>query len=112
MNKPTGLLTIPERVEKELSLKIGMQQNVVEIVTVHRLDGENSGVVVFAKNQSTHKELSWVFEERDVAKYYLALVMGKPAVTEGTIEAGIMEHPGRKGLMAINKKGKPSITEY
>ena len=112
INKPPGLLTIPDRVGKEPSLKGLLQQQAGEIFTVHRLDRETSGVVVFAKNAATHKELSRIFEERDVAKYYLGLVMGKPAVTEGTIEAGIMEHPVKKGTMAINKKGKPSVTEY
>lgn len=112
INKPPGLLTIPDREGKEPSLKEWLKQKFGEIFTVHRLDRETSGVVVFAKNQAMHKELSRIFEERDVAKYYLGLVMGKPAVPEGTIEAGIMEHPGKKGVMAINKKGKPSITEY
>ena len=112
INKPPGLLTIPDREGKDPSLKGWLKQQLGEIFTVHRLDRETSGVVVFAKNERTHKELSRIFEEREVAKYYLGLVMGKPAIPEGTIEAGIMEHPGKKGSMAINKKGKPSITEY
>lgn len=112
INKPPGLLTIPDREGKEPSLKGLLQRTSGEIFTVHRLDRETSGVVVFAKNATAHKELSRIFEERDVAKYYLGLVMGKPAVPEGTIEAGIMEHPGKRGMMAINKKGKPSVTEY
>ena len=112
INKPPGLLTIPDREGKEPSLKGWLQQQYGEIFTVHRLDRETSGVVVFAKQAAAHKELSRIFEEREVAKYYLGLVLGKPAQNEGTIEAGIMEHPGKRGLMAINKKGKPAITEY
>jgi 23S rRNA pseudouridine955/2504/2580 synthase/23S rRNA pseudouridine1911/1915/1917 synthase len=79
---------------------------------VHRLDRDTSGIVVFAKTDVAHKQLSQAFEGRDVAKFYLGLVMGLPAAPSGTIDIGIIEHPVRRGLMVTNKKGKVSITDY
>ena len=112
INKPANLLTIPDREGKEQSLKGLLKEKFGAIYTVHRLDRETSGLVVFAKNEETHKLLSAAFEGRDVQKFYLGLVIGKPAETAATIDVGIMEHPGKKGLMVAHKKGKTSITDY
>ncbi len=112
INKPAGLLTIPDREGKEQSLKGLLKIKYGVIFTVHRLDKETSGLVVFAKNEVSHKLLSTAFEGREVQKYYLGLVLGKPAETSGSLDIGIMEHPVKKGLMTANKKGKPSLTDY
>lgn len=111
INKPSGMLTIPDRMGNT-SLKNYLQDLFGEIFTVHRLDRDTSGIVVFAKNEVTHKKLSQLFEGREVEKYYQGLVIGKPAELTGTIDAPIMEHPVTKGLMVTNKKGKPSQTDY
>src|SRR5215213_722943 len=97
INKPSGMLTIPDRMGN-ISLKNHLQGLFGEIFTVHRLDKDTSGIVVFAKNETTHKQLSQLFEGRDVEKYYQGLVIGKPAEFEGTIDSPIMEHPVTKGL--------------
>jgi 23S rRNA pseudouridine955/2504/2580 synthase/23S rRNA pseudouridine1911/1915/1917 synthase len=112
VNKPAGVLTIPAREGRETSLKELLKQQYGNIFTVHRLDKETSGVVVFAKTEDAHKSLSLLFESRDVAKFYLGLVLGVPAPPSGTIDIGIIEHPVKRGLMAVNKKGKTSITDY
>ena len=112
INKPAGLLSIPDREGKEISLKQILQEKFGQIFTVHRLDRNTSGIIVFAKNEVTHKQLSQLFEGREVEKYYQGLVIGKPAELTGTIDAPIMEHPVTKGLMVTNKKGKPSQTDY
>ena len=62
--------------------------------------------------KKTHKQLSQIFEGREIEKYYQGLVLGKLAEPAGTIDIPIMEHPVTKGLMVTNKKGKPSQTEY
>jgi 23S rRNA pseudouridine1911/1915/1917 synthase len=111
INKPSGVLTIPDRMGN-ISLKNHLQDLFGEIFTVHRLDRDTSGIVAFAKNETTHKQLSQLFEGREVEKYYQGLVIGKPAETKGTIDTPIMEHPVTKGLMVTNKKGKPSVTDY
>jgi len=111
VNKPSGLLTIPDR-EGVNGVKNLLKDKFSAIFTVHRLDKDTSGVVVFAKNETAHKQLSMLFEGRDVEKFYVGLVLGKPPEEEATIDAGIIEHPVKKGMMAINKKGKVSVTDY
>jgi 23S rRNA pseudouridine955/2504/2580 synthase/23S rRNA pseudouridine1911/1915/1917 synthase len=108
INKPPGLLTIPDREGKESALKGILKEKFGEIFTVHRLDKETSGIVVFAKNEKSHKKLSILFEGREIEKFYLGLVIGKPANEKGNIDAGVIEHPVKKGLMAINKKARPN----
>ena len=112
IHKPSGLLTIPDREQSEKSLKEYLTEKYGTIFTVHRLDKDTSGLVLFAKNEATHKYLSKLFEERKVEKYYLGIVTGQPANTTGTIDAPITEHLTHKGLMTIHKSGKPSLTTY
>ena len=112
LNKPSGLLSIPDREGKELSLKKILQQKYKEVFTIHRLDKGTSGLIIFAKNEQTHKFLSQQFENRKTEKIYLGLVIGSPINKNGTIEAPIMEHPVKKGLMVVNRKGKESMTDY
>ena len=76
VNKPSGLLSIPDREGKEISLKQILQDKYGEIFTVHRLDKATSGVIVFAKNEDTHKQLSQLFENRETEKIYYGLVHG------------------------------------
>lgn len=112
INKPAGLLTIPDREGKELSLKGLLKEAYGNIFTVHRLDRDTSGLVVFAKNEAAHKHLSGQFESRETTKIYNGLLMGKPAQTEGLVDEPIAEHPVKKGVMTVWRKGKPSQTEY
>lgn len=112
INKPAGLLTIPGRDPKEISLKQLLKQHYGNIFTVHRLDKETSGLVVFAKHEESHKALSQLFEARETIKIYKGLVLGSPSQKEGVINEPIAEHPVKKGLMTVYKKGKESITEY
>jgi 23S rRNA pseudouridine955/2504/2580 synthase/23S rRNA pseudouridine1911/1915/1917 synthase len=112
INKPSGLLTIPDREGKDVSLKGLLKAKFGEIFTVHRLDRDTSGIVVFAFNEVMHKHLSLQFEGRETSKIYNGLVLGKPAETEGVINEPIAEHPNKKGLMTVWRKGKESITEY
>jgi 23S rRNA pseudouridine955/2504/2580 synthase/23S rRNA pseudouridine1911/1915/1917 synthase len=76
------------------------------------LDKETSGIIIFAKDEETHKFLSQKFEGRDVEKFYVGLVNGLLMSKEGTIDAPIMEHPGKVYKMMTHKKGKPSLTDY
>jgi len=112
INKPSGLLSIPDRFGKDPSLKTLLQEQIKKIYTVHRLDKNTSGIIIFAKDEATHKDLSQKFEGREVEKYYLGMVNGTMMNREGTIDIPIMEHPGKTTLMMTHKKGKPSITDY
>ncbi|MGE5107111.1 MAG: RluA family pseudouridine synthase [Sphingobacteriales bacterium] len=112
INKPAGLLTVPDREQKEISLKQILKAKYGNIFVVHRLDRDTSGVIVFAKNESLHKYLSQLFENREVQKFYTGLVNGILTNKSGTIEASIAEHPFVKGKMVVHRKGKSSITDY
>lgn len=112
LNKPAGVLSIPDRMQSEPSLKDKLIEKYGSIFTIHRLDKETSGIILFAKDEATHKYFSKQFEERTMEKYYMGLVHGLPTHKSGSIDAAIMEHPIFKGQMVINKKGKPSLTDY
>jgi len=112
LNKPSGLLSIPDREGKEISLKILLQEEYGKIFTVHRLDKGTSGIIVFAKNEETHKYLSRQFETRQTEKIYAGLVIGSMENKKGSINLPIMEHPTKKSLMVINRKGKEALTDY
>lgn len=113
VNKPSGMLTLPDRHDGELQSMRGLLvAHYGEIFVVHRLDRDTSGIIVFAKHAEAHKYMSKLFEERLIEKYYLALVMGKPVQNAGDIEAAIAEHPAKNGSMIVHHKGKPSATGY
>lgn len=112
LNKPSGLLSIPDREGKDISLKKMLIEKYNNIFTVHRLDKGTSGMIVFAKNEEAHKHLSLQFEERQTEKIYCGLVLGSPTDKKGTIDAPIAEHPAKKGLMTVHRNGKESLTDY
>lgn len=112
VNKAAGMLSVPDRMQSETSLKDILIEKYGSIFTVHRLDKETSGIILFAKDEATHKYLSKAFEEKTVEKYYVGLVHGIPPQQSGSIDGPIMEHPIQKGLMIVNRKGKPSLTDY
>ncbi len=112
INKPSGLLSIPDRMQSEKSLKDMLIEKYGSIFTVHRLDKDTSGLVLFAKNEASHKFLNSIFEERQVEKFYVGIVLGMPTEEEGLIDAPISEHPLHKGLMTVHRKGKASQTGY
>ncbi len=112
INKPSGLLSIPDREGKEVSLKVLLKEKYGEIFTVHRIDRDTSGLIVFAKNEAAHKHLCKQFEDRQTKKIYQGLVIGSPAMASGRIEAPLMEHPALNGTMIVHRKGKEALTDY
>lgn len=112
LNKPSRLLSIPDREGKEISLKTMLLEKFGIIFTVHRLDKDTSGIIVFAKDEATHKFLSETFENRTVEKYYLGIVSGILPVKQKTIDLPIAENTVRRGVMIIHQRGKPSVTDY
>lgn len=111
VNKPTGQAVIPGRgiedgdvLVRQVEARIGIKTYVV-----HRIDRDTSGVVLFAKDAATHKNLSIQFEKHEVRKQYLALVFGI-VETGGTIDRPLREFGS--GRMGIDPKGKPAQTEF
>ena len=112
INKPSGLLSIPDREGKEVSLKSLLKEKYGNIFIVHRIDKDTSGLILFAKNEIAHKHLTRQFEERTTKKIYCGLVMGSLSENNGTINTPIAEHPAQNGTMMVHRKGKEAITDY
>ena len=112
INKPSGLLSIPDREGKEISLKKILQEKYESIFTVHRLDRDTSGLIVFTRNETTHKLLSKQFEQRQTEKIYAGLVLGSPANKKGSVDGPIAEHSVKRGMMIIHQRGKEAQTDY
>src|SRR5690606_34839588 len=112
VNKPAGLLSIPDREGEDVSLKKILRNKYGEIFTVHRIDRNTSGLILFARNEETHKFLSSIFESRNVEKYYTGIVKGTPAQPGGTVDAPIAQHSLKSTLMIIHKRGKNAVTDY
>ena len=114
VNKPAGLLVIPDRFNTELpSLNKIMEAKLdMHIWVVHRLDKDTSGVICFAKNEDTHRFLSMQFQEHNVSKFYTGIVHGRVRPIEGRIDSPIAEHSFVKGKMVVAKRGKTAVTEY
>jgi 23S rRNA pseudouridine1911/1915/1917 synthase len=72
---------------------------------VHRLDKQTSGLIVVAKNDSTHRKLGEMFSERRLRKVYLALVHGWIDDDEGTITLPISRDVVRRTRMTTRRAG-------
>lgn len=112
LNKPSGLLSIPDREGKEVSLKTMLLEKYGDIFTVHRLDRETSGLIIFAKNATAHKHFSQQFENRKTIKIYLGVLIGSLQNTEGSVDAPIAENMVHRGTMIIHRRGKAALTDY
>ena len=80
---------------------------------VHRIDKHTSGLVVIAKNNFTHENLSNQFSEHSIERKYQTLVWGKLRPSNGKIETLITRSSKYRQLMSVSlTKGKNSITNY
>ena len=71
INKPSGMLSIPDRFNAELlNAYTLLKEKYPSIFIVHRIDKETSGILCFAKNAEAHKILNIAFEEGNVEKEY------------------------------------------
>jgi RluA family pseudouridine synthase len=98
-----------ERLDKLLAASLGLEK----LYTVHRIDKETSGIVVFAKDAETHKKLSEAFEERNVKKRYIAVVHGRPLWEETVCDLPLVPNGNKLHHTIIDKyQGKKSLTRF
>jgi RluA family pseudouridine synthase len=116
VNKVSGISVGGERWEESaLRLDRLLAERAPKLYTVHRIDKETSGLVVFAKNAETHKKLSAAFESRRVEKTYTAVIHGRPAWPGGRTECSfpLLPDGNKKHLTIIDRyRGKPSRTDF
>ena len=79
---------------------------------VHRLDKDTSGVIVVAKNDKAHINMSEQIKNHEVEKTYIALVRGFVKESEATINMPIGRSTKDRKKMAVTKEGKSAITHF
>lgn len=114
VDKPSGLLSVPGRGEHKSDCLISRVQAVYpDALTVHRLDLGTSGLVVFARGEVAQRQLSRLFQDRQVHKRYLAVVAGHVQPEQGEIDLPLItDWPNRPLQKVDHAIGKPSLTRY
>src|SRR5438552_3486160 len=122
VDKPAGLVVHPSAGHADRTLVNALLFHVKNLSgiggqlrpgIVHRLDKETSGVMVIAKNDSTHRALAAAWGTDAVRKEYLAIVYGTPKKSKATIEAPIGRDPrNRKRMSVVGGGGKSAVTDY
>lgn len=109
VNKPPKLLSVPGRYSTLLDSVVGR----LGLATVHRLDYETSGILLLARDRSSHRHLSIQFQQRKVRKVYEAILAGVVNSESGTINLPLWGDPTNRPYQKVDEqKGKPSITQY
>ena len=80
---------------------------------VHRIDKDTSGLIVIAKNNFAHENLSIQFNKHSIKRVYQLLIWGKLRPRTGTIKTLIKRSTKNRQLMEVGStKGKIAITNY
>ena len=115
-NKNSGLAVCPDRwdLSKDRLDKLAEEFLKIEkLYTVHRIDRDTSGLVVFAKNSETHKILSLSFETRQIKKRYIAAVHGRPSWNETICDLPLIPNGNKQHLTIVDRfRGKKSLTAF
>jgi 23S rRNA pseudouridine1911/1915/1917 synthase len=114
VNKPAGLLVVPDRWDKQKANLMGLLAGALPgryIANAHRLDCHTTGVLLLAKSKPALVHLARQFNDRRTHKSYVAIVHGALPEPTTTIDLPIGPHPKRPGLSRIDQtRGKPSRT--
>jgi tRNA pseudouridine32 synthase/23S rRNA pseudouridine746 synthase len=117
IDKPAGLAVHPgpgtrESLEEYLKhFRFGFQR---EPLPVHRLDRDTSGCLLLARNPKAHKRFQRAFEDKKVAKTYVAVLDGVPQDESGTIDMPLGKISTREQGWRIvqDERGKAAITDW
>ena len=109
VNKPIGIHM--HDAEIGITQLLSRQLQITTLYLVHRLDTPTSGCLVLATNKSSAAYLSSLFENRQIEKFYLALIDNKPKKKQGTIIGDMINR--RSGQRALlRSKDNPAITQF
>ncbi len=122
VNKPKGLVVHPANGNPDGTLVNAIMAICKDTLSgiggeirpgiVHRLDKDTSGILIIAKNDKAHINLSEQIKNHEIEKTYIALVKGKVKETEATINMPIGRSPKDRKKMAVVKSGKAAITHF
>lgn len=122
LDKPAGLVVHPAAGHKSGTLVHALLHHIPQIGggreptrpgIVHRLDKDTSGLMVVAKNERAHAQLSEALQQRQVSRTYAALVWGRVRGNEGSITLPIGRDPvDRKRMSVRSRKARDAVTHY
>ncbi|MEH2203732.1 MAG: pseudouridine synthase [Nostoc sp.] len=117
VNKPAGLLSVPgryrDRQDSVLSRLRHLLPDGMALISVHRLDRETSGILLLARANQTHRQLSQQFQQRQIHKVYEAILSGVLTVEQGKIELPLWGDPENRPYQKVDwQHGKPSLTHF
>ncbi|MBO7610231.1 MAG: RNA pseudouridine synthase [Muribaculaceae bacterium] len=115
VNKPAGMLSEPGKLlsDSVLTRFKTRHPEATGPVLVHRLDQETSGLLVFAKDKTTHKELQRQFAEHEVRKKYMALLDGIVEPDGGIIDLPLRQNAADRPRQMVDfDDGKRAVTMY
>ncbi|PJJ74888.1 23S rRNA pseudouridine955/2504/2580 synthase/23S rRNA pseudouridine1911/1915/1917 synthase [Thermoflavifilum aggregans] len=111
VNKPAGWLSVPDRFDSGLpNLYAWLKEQYGEILIVHRLDKDTSGVIVFARHADAHRWLCEQFATHSIGKTYLGIVEGRVDFEEKTVVLPLAPDPKTPGKMRIHASGREAVT--
>ena len=123
VNKPAGMVTHPAYGNYTGTLvnallyhcrnRLSTLNDAVRPGIVHRLDKDTSGIMVVAKDDSTHARLAKQFSQRTIEREYWAIVWGRfEGKRSGVIEASLGRSASDRKKIAVRASGKAALTEY
>jgi tRNA pseudouridine32 synthase/23S rRNA pseudouridine746 synthase len=114
VHKPAGLLSVPGRGDDLADCLIGrLRRAFPEVLLVHRLDLDTSGVMVFALTRAAQANLGQQFEMRQVRKVYLARVRGRLEPKEGRVDLPLtVDWPNRPRQQVNHETGRAAVTDW
>ena len=108
VNKPKGMVVHPANGNPDGTLV----NAILAMCKDSRLDKDTSGLLIVAKNDEAHMNMSKQIQERKVTKKYIALVRGVVAEDEATIDLPIARSTKDRKKMAVDPKGKNAVTHF
>ena len=114
VNKPAGLLvhrTVIDRYETEFALQLVRNQAGKRVYPFHRLDKATSGVLLFAFDPETARQMTRCFSDGVVRKNYVAVVRGFTGQA-GRIDYALKERTDKLMQGGLDKPAQEAITEY
>ena len=114
VDKPAGLLSVPGKGAHLADCMLTRLRAVFpEILLVHRLDLDTSGVMVFARTPHAQRHLGLQFEKRQTRKIYIARVYGRPSEDKGLVDLPLtVDWPNRPRQMVCFESGRPAQTDW
>lgn len=114
VDKPSGLLSVPGRGEDKQDCLINrVLLEYSDALIVHRLDMSTSGLMLLARGKLMERALSILFQRRQVAKTYTAVIAGWLESDQGEVTLPLItDWPNRPKQKVCFEQGKPSHTRY